>query len=225
MALMVCEIFGSFQGEGARTGRPTTFVRFSGCNLDCSWCDTPYSKDPEEAREMVLDEVIERISSIGLDLICLTGGEPLLHDDIIPLVERLTDLGFIVDLETNGSLSISGLADMERDIRFSIDYKLPSSGSHGSFLMGNLDLIGPEDQIKFIIKDDKDIERAMEFILQTRPDCDLIFTPVDNSGGELIADSLMGKLNDPEIGEYLRKHVRLMVQTHKVIWGADSRGV
>ena len=191
MVLSVSEIFPSFQGEGINTGLPTTFIRLAGCNLNCLWCDTPYALDTEQGDEMDIPEIMAVVREIGIDRICLTGGEPLVQEEALTLVEMLIHEGFKVDLETNGSFDISRYTEFGSDIMISMDIKTPSSGEDGSTLMENLNKMRSIDQIKFIVKDKKDMEFTFKFLLSSRPDCTVILTPVDNKGGDLIAERLM----------------------------------
>ncbi|MFO8050547.1 MAG: radical SAM protein [Thermoplasmatota archaeon] len=227
MKLRISEIFASFQGEGKRTGVPTVFVRLAGCNLDCSWCDTEYAKDPGTGYDLELSEIESRIMSFGLKAVCITGGEPLLQENVKHLISNLTQAGYYVDIETNGSICITSYRGMSDRMTFSLDVKLPSSGHWGSFDPRNLENLTSEDQLKFVVYDMKDLHHAFSFMKQHEPECDLIISPVNNEFGDKIADGLMELIRTTELGtkDHLLLRIRLMVQTHKVIWGADKKGV
>jgi 7-carboxy-7-deazaguanine synthase len=209
--MLVNEMFLSVQGEGRTMGLPTVFVRLSGCNLDCRWCDTRYAE--EGGSEMSVDEVLAGIKGYRTRHVCLTGGEPLWHDETPILISRLLEEGKHVSLETNGSLSITGLPD-HPDLMISMDYKCPSSGMEGRMLVENLRNLKPKDQLKFVVADREDLERAEEVLRKFVPDCPAIFTPV---GGLTLAPVVEFVLKR-------RLEVRVLPQLHKLIWG-EKRGV
>ena len=169
MDLSVYEIFTSFQGEGIHTGLPTTFIRLAGCNLDCRWCDTKYALRIEDGKMMSIHDIIGSVERSGLDLICLTGGEPLVQENGLELVRELMERSKRIDLETNGSLDIRPYAGMGPDIMISMDVKTPSSGQEDRFLLSNLDGLRKHDQLKFIVADQKDLDFALDFIGKYRP--------------------------------------------------------
>jgi len=222
----VTEIFASFQGEGVHTGLPTTFVRLAGCSLECNWCDTLYSRDPAAGRPMSIEEIMDQVRDLGLSLVCITGGEPLEQADCITLVERLLEEGHRVDIETNGSRDIRPLVDRARGTFLSVDVKTPSSGMAGSFLTENLGLMDEYGQLKFIVKDGKDLEFALDFIREKQPRTNIIITPCSNKGGSELADSLLSSIRSSAMPfDHLNGRIRFMVQSHKVIWGDDRQGV
>jgi 7-carboxy-7-deazaguanine synthase len=219
--LYVYEIFASFQGEGIHTGLPTIFIRLTGCNLRCTWCDTPYALDISDGKSMTIEEILNIVGEFGIELICLTGGEPLVQEASFELAKVLIEKDYEVDLETNGSLDISAFPDLGTGMMMSMDVKTPSSGEEGSFLASNLKYLRDTDQIKFIVKDKRDLDFVIGFIRKAHPDCNIIITPVNNEGGDRIAEYLLRSISHNEIPG----NVRLMVQTHKFIWGPDRRGV
>jgi 7-carboxy-7-deazaguanine synthase len=221
MNLSVNEIFSSFQGEGVHTGLPTTFIRLAGCNLECHWCDTRYALKMTDGEQMSIDNILRTVKKLGLDLICLTGGEPLMQRGTLELVNSLINNGYQIDLETNGSLDIDGYSDLGRKILISMDVKTPSSDQDDSFLLSNLDRLRFWDQLKFIAKDERDLRFAIEFIDENHPNCNMIFTPVSNMGGDRIAEIMMDSIRKGEIPS----NIRLMVQTHKVLWDPDKKGI
>ncbi len=209
--MLVNEIFLSIQGEGRTMGLPTVFVRLSGCNLDCRWCDTRYAE--EGGSELSVEEVLASVKGYRARHVCLTGGEPMWHDQTPELISRLLDEGLQVSLETNGSLSIAGLPD-HPGLMISMDYKCPSSGMEERMLLDNLKRLRPKDHLKFVVADREDLERAEDVLRKFRPDCPAIFTPVGGLTLAPVVEFVLGH----------RLEVRVLPQLHKIIWG-DARGV
>lgn len=211
--MKVCEIFTSIQGESTYAGVPCTFIRMTGCNLRCSYCDTVYAY--EEGTELTEDEVVNKIHEIGLKTVEITGGEPLLHEGVFPLVKRLLDNGYRILIETNGSRDIRGI-----DARAIIilDVKTPGSGMSGKMRISNLDHLKPLDEVKFVITDREDYEWAKNFVgehsLTGR--CIIFFSPA------------FGMLDPRYLSKWMiddRLDVRLNLQLHKYIYGPDVRSV
>ena len=214
VVLTINEIFHSIQGESTYTGRPCVFVRLTACDLRCSWCDTPYAFT--EGRKMSVDAVVDRVRSYDCPLVEITGGEPLLQNEVYPLMERLLEAGHTVMLETGGHLSIEQVPP--RVIRI-VDVKCPASGESGRNDWDNLRLIGPTDEVKFVILDRGDYEYARDVIVrhQLISRCAaVLLSPVHNV--------LEAKILAVWILED-RLAVRLQLQTHKFIWGPEARGV
>jgi 7-carboxy-7-deazaguanine synthase len=212
--LTINEIFHSIQGESTHTGRPCVFVRLTACDLRCSWCDTPYAFT--EGRKMSVEDVIARVEAFGCDLVEITGGEPLLQRDVYPLMERLVDSGRTVMIETGGHLSI---ADVPKRVIRIVDVKCPGSGESAKNYWPNLDLLRPDDEVKFVIRDRADYEFARAVVVRhnlVERARAVLFSPVH---GVLDAKDLAAWI----LGDRLR--VRLQLQAHKYIWGADVRGV
>lgn len=209
--LTVCESFVSIQGESTFAGLPCAFVRLSGCNLRCTYCDTPYARD--EGQERDVEEIAAEIAESGVGLVEITGGEPLLQSDTPLLCERLLARGLSVLVETNGTRDISVLPDSVVRI---MDIKTPGSGEHQQFLETNLEYLRPTDECKLVVCDRADFEWARDFIrahdLHSR--CTVILSP---AWGRLAAD----RLSEWILAE--RLPVRLGLQLHKIIWG-DVRG-
>lgn len=208
--MRVCEIFNSIQGEGLTMGAPTVFVRAVGCNLRCSWCDTGYSF--EGGTDMTVDDILEEVGDCFR--VCFTGGEPMLQPDAVELIERLVSKGIQVVLETNGSVDLS---EVPRDplVMISMDIKCPSSGMTDRMMLSNIDILSSKDQLKFVIKDQADLDFAVGFVRSYRIPCPVIFGPVGGTGRlEWLVDRV------------LREHldVRVLPQLHKIIWG-DRQGV
>jgi 7-carboxy-7-deazaguanine synthase len=208
--MKVCEIFHSIQGEGVTMGIPTTFVRLSGCNLECRWCDTEYAR--EEGKEMRIDHVLDEIKKHGCWQVCITGGEPMCQSETPKLIDMLLDLGYLVTLETNGSKSLEKLACSEA-LMLSMDIKCPGSGQAEKMDMSNIELLGPTDQLKFIISDRRDYEYARDIIKQHSPACAIVMTPV---GGTDLKELIKWVLRD-------KLDVRVLPQLHKLVWG-NERG-
>lgn len=201
----VSEIFTSIQGESSHAGRPCTFIRLSGCNLRCSYCDTAYSY--VGTTELTEDEVMAEVSKAGIKLVEVTGGEPLLQPDALHLIERLLDEGYEALVETNGSLSIEGI---DRRASVIMDVKTPGSAMDESLNMGNLALLKPSDEVKFVISDEADYEWAKDFVLRhsLTDKCSVLFSA---AFGRLSPKTLSGWI----LGD--RLNVRLNLQIHKFI--------
>ncbi len=212
--LTINEIFHSIQGESTHSGRPCVFVRLTACDLRCTWCDTPYAF--AEGQKMSLDAVLARVDSFGCDLVELTGGEPLLQKDVYFLMQRLLDAGRTVMVETGGHLSI---ADVPAPVIRIVDVKCPGSGESARNHWENLSLLAPHDEVKFVIRDRADYEFAREVVAEhdlTARTAAVLFSPVH------------GVLPSRDLAAWIledRLRVRLQLQTHKYIWGADVRGV
>lgn len=202
--MKLVESFYSLQGEGKNIGLPTYFVRFGGCNLNCRWCDTRYAADRGE--EMTAEEILDLCRPYKR--ICLTGGEPLLQDEIHILTERLLEMGKDVLVETNGSMDISILPDDPRVI-VSMDIKCPSSGMDDRMDFNNIQKMRAKDQLKFVIFDGKDLDFAIEVMDRYKPGCESIFSPVGGMDLEPLAEEIL----------YRNLDVRLLPQLHKIIWG------
>lgn len=215
MALQVTEIFRSIQGESTYAGLPCTFVRLTGCNLRCVWCDTEYSFHGGE--HMTIDEIVERVRTCGGNLVELTGGEPLLQKESIPLLERLLAEGWKTLLETSGERP---LKDVPQQVVKIVDVKCPDSGEADTFRLENLDAMAPHDELKFVLASRRDYEFVRGFAREHRlveRFAAVFFSPVH--GGVDLEDMARWILEDGLDG------VRFGYQLHKVIWGADARGV
>jgi 7-carboxy-7-deazaguanine synthase len=225
----ICEIFSSFQGEGIKTGLLTAFVRFAGCNLDCRWCDTRYALDTADSIPMERSEILERVRTMRIPNVCITGGEPLVQKESFDLVRDLVDEGFSIHLETNGSIDMKPLGSLTDLIFLSVDVKTPSSGEAGSFMRSNLEIMSNSDQIKFIIMNGRDMKFARDFLTENRPETSIIFTPCFNRNAEMVAGMVKDLLDDclssGDTGiESFAERSRFMIQTHRFIWG-NRRGV
>ena len=213
--MKINEIFYSIQGESLYAGLPCVFIRLTGCNLRCTYCDTRYAYD--EGTEMSLPEILRQIDAYPKSaLVELTGGEPLLQEDTPALVERLLDHGRTVLMETNGSRDISRIDG--RCIRI-MDVKCPSSRMDAHNDLNNLRRLGPNDQIKFIIGTPGDYTFAMDIVKQIPPDFPRWNILLSPAFGVLSPDLLAQWILRDGMG------VRLHLQLHKWIWPNTDRGV
>lgn len=214
MSLTINEIFFSIQGESTQAGRPCVFVRLTACDLRCSWCDTPYAFT--EGRKASVAEVADEVGRYGCSLVEITGGEPLLQEDVYPLMQEFLARGCTVMLETGGHRSIARVPPSVVKI---IDVKCPASGESHRTDWANLDALAPHDQVKFVVQDRGDYEFAKNtmdrFRLTSRCEAVLI-SPVH---GVLDPRTLAGWILAD------RLPVRLQLQLHKYIWHPDTRGV
>jgi 7-carboxy-7-deazaguanine synthase len=212
--LTVNEIFHSIQGESTHSGRPCVFVRLAACDLRCSWCDTPYAFF--EGTKRTVDEVAAQVTSFGCGLVEITGGEPLLQRDVYPLMDRLLASGLTVLVETGGHLSIQ---QVPLQVIRIVDVKCPGSGESDRNHWDNLGLLTPHDEVKFVILDRADYEFARDVVARyglAGRCAAVLFSPVH------------GVLAPKELAAWIledRLPVRLQLQAHKYIWGADVRGV
>jgi 7-carboxy-7-deazaguanine synthase len=213
-SVVVNEIFTSIQGETTGAGRPCTFVRLTGCNLRCTWCDTAYAFHGGE--QMSIDDVLEKVRAAGVRLVEVTGGEPLLQKEVHPLMERLLAEGYQVLLETSGERSI---AEVPPAVVKIVDVKCPDSGEPDTFDLTNLAHLAPHDQVKFVIASRRDYEFARDFTRThdlSRRVTAVIFSPVWGQVDlQAMADWILTDGLD----------VRFGYQLHKLIWGAEARGV
>ena len=212
--LTINEIFYSIQGESTFAGRPCVFVRLTGCDLRCAWCDTPYAF--YEGRKVSVEDVLQQVEKYGCPLVEVTCGEPLLQDDVYPLMERLIERGRTVLLETGGQVDISRVPGKVVKV---MDVKCPGSGEAERNHWENIDRLGSRDQVKFVIKDREDYEYArgvvQRYALERRCAA-VLFSPVH------------GVLDPKLLSEWVledRLPARVQLQIHKYIWGPDVRGV
>jgi len=209
----ICEIFVSIQGESTYAGLPCTFVRLTGCNLRCSYCDTIYAYT--EGSDMTEDEVAEAVRRAGVRLVEVTGGEPLLQESSRSLAARLLDKGYGVLIETNGSIDISGIDDRAVII---LDVKTPGSGMSGKMDLQNLGRLKRSDEVKFVITGRRDYEWVKDIIrthdLAGR--CNILVSP---AFGILKAEDLAVWMTED------RLQARFNLQLHKYIFGPEKRGV
>jgi 7-carboxy-7-deazaguanine synthase len=212
--LVVHEIYLSIQGESTHAGRPCVFVRLTACDLRCTWCDTAYAFSG--GKKMSIDDVVAAVDGLQCSLVELTGGEPLLQADTIPLMTALIARGHEVLIETGGHLPIAALPPTSVAI---VDVKCPGSGEAGKMHWPNLDALRPQDEVKFVIADRADYEYARD-VVRTRDVASRVtavqFSPV------------FARMPAADLARWiLEDHlpVRLQLQQHKFVWAPDARGV
>jgi len=212
--LHVNEIFHSIQGESTRAGMPCVFVRLTGCNLRCVWCDTAHAF--HEGEPMSVQAVLDRVEGYGCPLVEVTGGEPLLQPEAIPLMRALLERGYEVLLETGGSLPID---EVPEGVRRIVDVKCPGSGESARNRWENLERLRPGDELKFVVADRRDyvwaVERIRELGLAGR--VPLLVSPVH------------GALEPAELARWILEEeelpLRIQLQLHKLLWPGVPRGV
>ena len=216
----VAEKFVSINGEGKRAGELAVFIRFRGCNLKCSYCETMWANSGECPAEMMsAEDIVSYVNEEGVTNVTLTGGEPLLQENIEILIEKLMKNGHNVEIETNGSISIKNLSESTYRPDFTIDYKLPSSDMENFMLTENYNYLSENDVVKFVAGNLVDLKKTTEIIekFSLTEKCHVYISPV------------FDKINPDGIVEFMKlKHlnkVRLQLQLHKFIWNPDERGV
>jgi 7-carboxy-7-deazaguanine synthase len=213
VSLRVNEIFKSIQGESTYAGIPCTFVRLTGCNLRCSYCDTTYAY--EEGIEMTANEIIMKIEGYGCKNVCITGGEPLIQKNIVKLITLLKKNKYKIFVETNGAVNIDSLP--VNIIRI-IDIKCPDSGMNKEMDWNNLERLRGADEVKFVISSKKDYEWAKKIVKK--------HSLQDKTN--VLFGTAYGKLKPESLAEWILKDkldVRLQLQIHKYIWPDKQRGV
>ena len=210
--MKIAEIFSSIQGESTYAGFPCTFVRAAGCNLRCSYCDTPYAR--EGGAEMTVEQICRAVKTAGISPVELTGGEPLLQEECYRLMDRLLREGYRVLLETNGSIRLDRLDERVVTI---MDLKCPGSGMAEHMLFSNISLLHRKDEVKFVICDKFDFDWAVAIIrdydLVER--CSVLISPVPQ------------RLRPAMVAEWMIQQklaVRLQLQQHKMIWPERAAG-
>lgn len=221
MNFKVVEKFVSINGEGRLSGQLAIFIRFAGCNLDCSYCDTKWANEENVEYELMSkQEIYEYIKSTKVKNVTLTGGEPLLQNNIIELLNVLsTDDNLSVEIETNGSISLKEFINIKNPPRFTMDYKLPSSNMENKMLVDNFKYLTKNDTVKFVSGSKDDLEKARYIINQY----DLIYQT------NVYISPIFGDINMADIVDFMQDHnmngVTLQVQLHKIIWNPNERGV
>lgn len=219
----VIERFVSIDGEGTHAGRLAAFIRFSGCNLRCSYCDTPWAQDDEATVDLARkEELVKWVSEQPCACVTITGGEPTLQSHLPELVVALANLEQIevVEIETNGAVDLTALAtDRPAKLQFTMDYKLPSSGMEAQMCTTNFALLGTDDVVKFVIGSQEDLEAMVRIVrehdLEHR--CQVYLSPV------------FGQIDPAQIVDFMRDQrlvgATLQLQLHKIIWPDTERGV
>ena len=221
----IIEAFQSIEGEGIRSGKLVTFIRLAGCNLRCSYCDTKYSYDIADATEMTAEEVVQKVKEFGCNLVTITGGEPLIHEDVNKLISQLTLDGYQVNIETNGSIPIRPFKKFNPELpiaqdklMFTVDWKSPSSLMMSKMLTDNLFACGYRDVIKFVVGSKEDLNHMYDVISSNAFTCRNIYiSPV------------WGNIEMSEIVDFMKEKklydCNLQIQLHKVVWDVNERGV
>ena len=217
----VVEIFESINGEGRKAGQLAIFVRLQKCNLNCSYCDTKWANgDDAPYTLMSEEEIYNKILKSGIKNITLTGGEPLLHENVEILLEKIgKNPNLSLEIETNGSIELKKFSKLKNPPSFTMDYKLPSSKMESKMCLENFKYLISKDTIKFVVGTIEDLKKAKEIIenFSLIKKCAVYFSPVFNS------------INPVEIVEFMKENklngVNLQLQIHKFIWDPESKGV
>ena len=217
--MKVVEIFSSIEGEGRRSGELATFIRFAGCNLACSYCDTQYALNHETGASLGIKSLLKEAISLGNRNITLTGGEPLLNKDLPELVNALTEVGFWVNIETNGSLDVSPFLANE-DCFLTVDYKMPSSGFSDSMRLENFSILRRQDVIKCVVQEE-DLNSIEEVMGLNDGNAYFYISPVFGKIDPVLIVQKMKELSN----RHLMQRVRVQMQLHKLIWKPEMRGV
>lgn len=217
----IAETFSSINGEGTKAGQLAFFIRFTGCNLNCSYCDTKWANEKNaEFIPMTAEKILGAAKNSGIKNITVTGGEPLIQKEIIPLLKLLCENNFNVEIETNGAADISEAAKIfPNRPAITLDYKLPSSGMEKFMRMENYDFLDKKDTVKFVAGNISDLEKAAEIISKYNltEKCHVYLSPVF---GKIIPEDMVNFM----LGKKLNG-VNLQLQLHKIIWDPDKRGV
>jgi 7-carboxy-7-deazaguanine synthase len=212
--LTVNEIFHSIQGESTHAGRPCVFVRLTACDLRCSWCDTPYAF--HEGQKRSVEEVVDAVEQYDCPLVEITGGEPLLQEDVYELMNRLLERGRTVLLETGGHRPTTRVPAGVITI---LDVKCPGSGESAKNDVSNLERLSPRDEVKFVVQDRADYEFARDAIVRH---------DLARRASAILMSPVHGVLEPRALSEWIladRLPVRLQLQLHKFIWSPTARGV
>lgn len=219
--LEVVEKFVSINGEGTKAGQLAVFVRFKGCNLSCRYCDTKWANEPDaQSCLMTPEEICEYVISTGVKNVTLTGGEPLLRDNIEKVISLLADNNLNIEIETNGSISLKNVRNLQKEnVTFTMDYKLSCSGMEKFMDTDNFKLLNMKDTVKFVVGSNEDLLRTKQIIeeyeLQGR--CNIYISPVF---GEINLEDIVNFMKENKLND-----VNMQIQMHKVIWAPDKKGV
>ncbi|HMH00246.1 MAG TPA: radical SAM protein [Terriglobales bacterium] len=227
--MQITEIYKSIQGESTHAGLTCVFVRLTGCNLRCSWCDSEYTFSG--GHRMGLEEVLQEVERLSPDggLVEITGGEPMLQErEVVPLMQRLLDTGYTVLLETSGERPLTAVP---RGVVKIVDVKCPNSGEPDTFHMENLEALGLQDEMKFVLSDRTDYEFARDFVARYTLDRRVnavLFSPAFSKDAEGARDCSHCLLDPRELAEWMLEDnltARLGLQIHKFIWDPALKGV
>jgi 7-carboxy-7-deazaguanine synthase len=226
--MQITEIFRSIQGESSFTGLPCIFVRLTGCNLRCDWCDSEYTFTG--GRRLTLEEVMAQVKELApVKLVEITGGEPMLQErEVVPLMNSLLAAGYQVLLETSGERPLEAVP---KEVVKVVDVKCPHSGEADTFRASNLRALGPHDEVKFVLADRTDYEFARDFTREhglAERVRTVIFSPAFRKDAEGSRDASHCMLDPQELAEWILEDglsVRLGLQIHKFIWQPEMKGV
>ena len=223
--MQITEIYSSIQGESSFAGLPCIFVRLTGCNLRCDWCDSEYTFTG--GMKMTLEQVLSEIRRLApVTLLEITGGEPMLQQrEVIPLMQQLITSGYTVLLETSGERP---LAEVPAQVIKIVDVKCPDSGEGDSFDLANLEALTPRDELKFVLSSRGDYEFARDFLRQHAPVASAIFSPAFRKDARGSRDASNCLLDPQQLAEWILAdglRVRLGLQLHKFIWQPELKGV
>lgn len=214
--LIISELFASIQGESSYAGLPCFFIRLTGCNMDCSYCDTEYAKNTEEGEACSIADIMNKVKEANIPLVEITGGEPLLQEGVNALCQQLLEEKFQVLIETNGSISIKALPKKVIKI---MDCKCPASGEADKMDFANFALLSKQDEVKFVISDLDDYEYAVKIIKEHNLN--------DQVNNILMSPDLANPGLPAKLAEWIMKDkllVRMQLQLHKRIWDPEERG-
>ncbi len=225
MTYKVAEKFISLNGEGKHAGQRAVFLRFAGCNLNCTYCDTAWAIDGSEYTTEDIEALVDYVAKANVKRVTLTGGEPMLREGIFDLIVRLIETNTKVEVETNGAVDLTTYFEMAEELHFTdeleftIDYKCPSSGMEEHMFLQNFERLREWDTVKFVVGSVEDLERAEEIIREFNLEerCTVFFSPV------------FGNIEPVQIANFILEKkfnsVKLQLQQHKIIWPPDMRGV
>lgn len=221
MKFKVVEKFISVNGEGPLSGQLVVFIRFAGCNLNCSYCDTTWANTEDVCHDLMTSEnIYKHIKSTGIRNVTLTGGEPLLQEGIIELLELLSkDKSLHVEIETNGSVLLDKFSDIENPPSFTMDYKLPSSNMEDKMSLNNFKYLNSKDTVKFVSGSMDDLLRA-KYIIDKYELSDRTNVYISPVFGQIDLENIVEFMKDNKMNG-----VNLQVQLHKIIWDPNKRGV
>lgn len=221
MNFKVVEKFISVNGEGSRSGQLSVFIRFAGCNLSCNYCDTKWANERNVKYDIMTEnEIYNYIKATGITNVTLTGGEPLIQNDILSLLKLLSsDSNLLVEIETNGSINIKDFLLDKNPPCFTMDYKLPDSGMEDYMCISNFNYLTKKDTVKFVVSSVNDLKKAKEIIdkYELIQKTNIYLSPV------------LGRIYPKAIVDFMKENklnkVNLQLQIHKIIWSPNKRGV
>lgn len=217
----VVEIFSSINGEGTRAGQLAVFVRMQGCNLNCTYCDTKWANEADAKFHWTsTEEILELLRSMEIKNVTITGGEPLLQEEIGELLEAMAkEENLRVEIETNGSVPLQPFTEIPNGPSFTMDYKLPGSGMEKYMLPENFAVLRAQDTVKFVVKDYEDLCRARDVIREydLTEKCHVYLSPVY---GQIELENIVNFMKDNRLND-----VNMQLQMHKIIWDSEMRGV